>query len=57
VVLTLEDEVDVSRGDMLVRRRNLPTVATRFDAMVCWMDERPLDPARPSTSSCTPPAG
>jgi bifunctional enzyme CysN/CysC len=45
VLLTLEDEVDVSRGDLLVRRRNLPTVATRLDAMVCWMDERPLDPA------------
>jgi bifunctional enzyme CysN/CysC len=45
VLLTLEDEVDVSRGDMIVRRRNLPTVAGRFDAIVCWMDERPLDPS------------
>jgi bifunctional enzyme CysN/CysC len=45
VVLVLEDEVDVSRGDLLARRRNLPTVATRFDALVCWLDERPLDPA------------
>ncbi|HEX7243893.1 MAG TPA: sulfate adenylyltransferase subunit CysN [Longimicrobiaceae bacterium] len=44
VVLILEDEIDVGRGDMLVRRRNLPTVASRFDAVVCWMDERPLDP-------------
>jgi len=45
VLLTLEDEVDVSRGDMIVRRRNLPTVATRIDALACWMGERPLDPA------------
>ncbi|HEU4457030.1 MAG TPA: sulfate adenylyltransferase subunit CysN [Longimicrobium sp.] len=45
VLLTLEDEIDVGRGDMIVRRRNLPTVAGRFDAIVCWMDERPLDPS------------
>jgi bifunctional enzyme CysN/CysC len=45
VLLTLDDELDVGRGDMLVRRRNLPTVAARLDAMVCWMDERPLDPS------------
>jgi bifunctional enzyme CysN/CysC len=45
VLLTLEDEIDVSRGDMVVRRRNRPTVASRFDALVCWMGERPLDPA------------
>lgn len=44
VTLTLEDEIDVSRGDMLVRERNLPHVAARFDAMVCWMDEQPMDP-------------
>ena len=43
VLLTLEDEIDVGRGDMVVRRRNLPTVASRFDALVCWMGERPLD--------------
>jgi bifunctional enzyme CysN/CysC len=45
VVVTLEDEVDVSRGDMIVRRNNLPTVGNRLDAMVCWMGEQPLDPA------------
>jgi bifunctional enzyme CysN/CysC len=47
VVVTLEDEVDVSRGDMIVRRNNLPTVGNRFDAMLCWMAEQPLDPAAP----------
>jgi bifunctional enzyme CysN/CysC len=43
VVLTLEDEVDVSRGDMLVRRKNLPIASSRFDATLCWMSEKPLD--------------
>jgi len=45
VVVTLADEVDVSRGDMIVRRNNLPTVGNRVDAMLCWMGEQPLDPA------------
>jgi bifunctional enzyme CysN/CysC len=47
VVVTLADEVDVSRGGMIVRRNNLPTVGSRLDAMVCWMGEQPLDPATP----------
>jgi bifunctional enzyme CysN/CysC len=47
VVVTLEDEVDVSRGDMLVRKRNLPEVETRFDATLCWMNEQPLDRSVP----------
>jgi bifunctional enzyme CysN/CysC len=47
VVLTLEDELDVGRGDMLVRRRNLPTVDTRLDATLCWMSETALDASVP----------
>ncbi|HET8655859.1 MAG TPA: sulfate adenylyltransferase subunit CysN [Longimicrobiaceae bacterium] len=47
VVLTLEDEIDVSRGEMIVRKRNLPTVGNRFDAILCWMNEKPLDPSVP----------
>ncbi|MDF1569688.1 MAG: sulfate adenylyltransferase subunit CysN [Spirochaetaceae bacterium] len=39
VCLTLEDEIDLSRGEMLVRSHNLPEVGTQLDAMVCWMDE------------------
>ena len=46
VVLTLADEIDVSRGDMLVRAGNLPTVATNVEAMVCWMAEEPLQADR-----------
>jgi bifunctional enzyme CysN/CysC len=44
VLITLEDEVDVSRGDMIVRRMNVPTIGQRFDAYLCWMGETPLDP-------------
>ena len=46
VVITLEDEIDVSRGDMLVRAGNLPTVATGVEAMMCWMAEEPLQANR-----------
>ncbi len=46
VVLEIENEIDISRGDMIVRRHNLPLVGKQFDAMLCWMDERPLDPAQ-----------
>jgi sulfate adenylyltransferase subunit 1 (EFTu-like GTPase family) len=39
----LEDDVDISRGDMLVRANNQPQQSQTFDAMICWMDERKLD--------------
>lgn len=44
VVLTLEDEIDISRGDMIVRARNLPHVSNRLDATLCWMNDTPLNP-------------
>ncbi|MBD3422399.1 MAG: sulfate adenylyltransferase subunit CysN [Chitinivibrionales bacterium] len=40
VIITLEDEVDVSRGDMLVRRHNIPHMESEFEATLAWMDER-----------------
>lgn len=43
VTLRLADEIDVSRGDMLVHPARAPRVEQRFDAMVVWMHERPLD--------------
>jgi len=46
VVITLEDEIDVSRGDMIVRRNNVPGVSHRIDAMLCWLSETPMDLAR-----------
>ena len=42
VVLTLTDEIDVSRGDMIVRRHNLPLVEKYIDTIICWMGEEPL---------------
>jgi bifunctional enzyme CysN/CysC len=39
VTLRLEDELDVSRGDMICRPSNQPTASSRFEAMVCWFDE------------------
>ncbi|HEX2094144.1 MAG TPA: adenylyl-sulfate kinase [Longimicrobiaceae bacterium] len=47
VVVTLEDEIDVGRGDMLVRRMNLPAVARRCDAVLCWLGDAPLDSGIP----------
>ncbi len=38
VVVTLEDEIDVSRGEMLVRTHNVPNMGTEFEATLCWMD-------------------
>ena len=43
----LEDELDVSRGDMLVHPERLPHVSRRLTAMLVWMSEQPLNPARP----------
>lgn len=43
VTLTLEDEIDVSRGEMLVHPDNLPIVDRNFEAMMVWMDEEPMD--------------
>jgi bifunctional enzyme CysN/CysC len=39
VTLLLEDELDISRGDMICRPTNQPTASRRFEAMVCWFDE------------------
>lgn len=43
VTLTTEEELDISRGDMIVRKNNLPEVENNFEATLCWMDEDPLD--------------
>jgi sulfate adenylyltransferase subunit 1 len=42
VTLRLADQLDVSRGDMIVDTDDAPTVARELDAMVCWMSEKPL---------------
>lgn len=43
VTLTLEDEVDISRGDMIVRSNNLPKTSNRFEAIMVWMNESAMD--------------
>jgi len=44
VTLQLEDEIDISRGDMIVRTNNRPEVGQDIDMMICWMNEKPLMP-------------
>jgi len=46
ITLTLTDEVDVSRGDVLAAAQSPPEVADQFEATVVWMDEEPLLPGR-----------
>lgn len=47
VVISLADEIDVSRGSMIVRSRNRPENTRRVDADLCWMDEEKLRQDRP----------
>lgn len=44
VVLHLEDDIDISRGDLIVRSEEQPDVSRELDALVCWMDHKPLLP-------------
>jgi sulfate adenylyltransferase subunit 1 len=42
VTLTLEDDIDISRGDMIVKENNLPQVGQDITMMICWFNERPM---------------
>ncbi len=42
VTLTLEDEIDISRGDMIVRENNQPINSQDLDVMICWLNAKPL---------------
>lgn len=46
ITITLEDDIDISRGDMIVKTNNTPTPTQEFDAMVCWLHTQT---ARPRT--------
>ena len=46
VTLTLEDEIDTSRGDMIVKPGNLPVLKQKFDSMMVWMSEDPMVPGK-----------
>src|SRR3954469_25698768 len=60
VTLTLEDEIDISRGDMIVRPGNVPRVEQKFEATLVWMSEEPMVPGKSywikQTSKVTPGA-
>lgn len=47
VVMTLKDEIDISRGDMIVRKNNLPQVGNHLEAIICWMDEEGMSNGTP----------
>jgi sulfate adenylyltransferase subunit 1 len=44
VVLHLEDDIDISRGDMIVPTGNQPRTDQEFEVLLCWMDNKPLIP-------------
>jgi len=44
VCMTLQDDIDISRGDMLVRENNKPTIGQDIDVMICWMNEKQMIP-------------
>ncbi|MGB1091335.1 MAG: sulfate adenylyltransferase subunit CysN [Oceanobacter sp.] len=47
ITLTLEDEIDISRGDVIVKLDDQPTVAKKLNADIVWMTESPLIPGKP----------
>src|SRR4029450_2806021 len=58
ITLTLEDEIDITRADLIGRPRNPPRVEQKFEAMVVWMSEEPMVPGKSywikQTSKTTP---
>jgi sulfate adenylyltransferase subunit 1 len=44
IAMTLTDDIDISRGDMIVRENNQPEATQDFDAMICWLDSAPARP-------------
>ena len=46
VVITLEDEIDISRGDMIVKKDNVPFISNDFEAIICWFDKEPLQSSK-----------
>lgn len=46
ITILLEDEIDTSRGDMIVKSTEVPTTVKQIEAYVCWLSETPLSPAR-----------
>jgi sulfate adenylyltransferase subunit 1 len=43
VTITLEDDIDISRGDIIAKPNNQPRIEQNIDLMLCWMNQRPID--------------
>lgn len=43
ITIRLKDNLDISRGDMIVRENNVPEISQDIDVMMCWMSEKPLN--------------
>lgn len=46
VSIRLEDEIDISRGNMICRPNNQPAALQDLDVLTCWLSEKPMDPKR-----------
>ena len=57
VTLRLADDLDISRGDMIVEADDQPTTARELDAIVCWMDEQAHAAGRPLLDQAHDPRG
>lgn len=44
ITMRLSDELDISRGDVIVKDNNLPFISKDFEAVICWMDSKPAIP-------------
>ncbi len=44
VTITLKDDLDISRGDMIVKEDNIPQIGQDITAMICWLNEQPMRP-------------
>lgn len=42
ISMTLEDDIDISRGDMIVRPNNQPEISQDIDVMICWLNDKPM---------------
>lgn len=45
VSITLEDDIDISRGDMIVRENNQPKISQDIESIFCWLNNSPLNPS------------
>ena len=44
LVIQLSDDIDISRGDTIVHAGNLPVVSNELEVLLCWLDDKPLQP-------------